>query len=1418
MSIRIAAFAFPRCAPVALVALVSSALVACTGDDVVPRGFDGGQDGGASGDQDAAIIDGGGEGMGLLVAPEAEEVGALELDEPVTDVIYAEDLPIGLHADGGASILDLSDPTSPKILAALPSDGRIVGVAIDVQLRLLFVVTISGDLRVFRISDPSHPTQLTQLTLSEPGATDSIQGLVRVGYRLFVLGGGNLLPVRIQFGSGSSVSLLAEDPVALDADPSQIATGAGVVYVAFAGGKLQLWSATSSPAMLDQGSLGADVVGLIARGHRLFVALRGLGLRVVDVSVKGTLRVLFDAPELDDLEGLERLGNLVLVSLSRGLVVALDLSDITAPRALVSHRGALPGWIAAIGGNLVLGGGKSLSVLGVPPFVAASLPTRMASAFPRYGRVPLQLSKPIDPSTVTQKSVTLRCGSTAITGTLSVSLDNLRITFLPADTLPAGVTCNIAMQGVLDALGLPLRMPQQGVSFTTSMAAPAPIENPKSAYPHTADGAFTDWEPGKTDGFEYFDVTGAQGMYSRFYADFDGEQLWMLNDWFYDGDDIDPDCYNQFGVWTGGGSEWWEIRAYGDQRIEVRLNGALLADDDARVTGGYAFTATPNDPNEHTVYELGITTEPGGWGVQLHDPGPTFSCQQLETDPTSYAGTSTMDGSTIDPTQVPTMPEQPEPSVSGVGSDSPTLSWDLGQGAGAFTTYVIELSTGDDLSNVFFRTVVYGGTLVLPPGLLQPGTTYTVRLTAYNLVGSVSSDPYTFTVPGTDTPSAPSITSIKPSSVTQGDSVSVTITGKGFVQGARAYLDGHAVSTTYENGKTLIAMLTGDDTADVGRYDLTVRNVPGDDGTESNALRFDVTEPQSDVVGLEDLTPVKLVQDVELTITVTLSNAPDDTYTLVLAPSAGGDAVSFDCAYTDTDECQADVTLSTAGNYDAKIQVGDGQDAYDTNTIEDALTVNEPSSSCLHDECWPGGRLTDGCSACVTAVCAASATCCSTAWTSACVATADGDSSCSCSPTTLAASQTLSPSSVASNASAQVLVKLQNEPNTADGYTFTLILTQIGQVDGTAFACGSYNASQHTCTAVVDGSTLVQDAYHAAVQVTHTASGQIYLTPSIDSAFTVTAASSCAHSACWPGAALTYGCSTCVTTVCNSTQACCSTNWTGACVSAADAANATCTCTPPSIATPNSLVPNTKDYNANIPVVVKLQDEPNPAVDGYTFKLVLTGSGMGLPYEFDCVSYSSVDHTCTAQVSGMVQDTYDAALKVTHTASTQTYVSTALASAFTVTVPSLSCFVGGTAATATGSGDCSSPYEIDLSGSQVGTILTRTISSGDNYSFGPSGASCGWSTVRNDIYHVTLPVSAAGFEVSVDPFSDFNPQIAVLEDTCTSPTNICQDNGSPVACEVVHAVKDSDYMGTSTYFVVGVGSGNGDVTTRVRAF
>ena len=885
----------------------------------------------------------------LLNAPAAEQVGSLELDEPIREVVYVEDLALGFHDDGGVSILDLSDPSEPSVVSNLPTTGRAIAVALDVRLRILFIVTISGDLRAYRVADVTGPVQIAQMAVAGVGADDDgLRGMARVGQRLYVLGAGGLLPISVVIDGSGALAFDPEDAIDLDGGiPQRIAQGGGVIYVVFEGGTLQLWRPGATPTLIEEASLGAQVTGWVVRGRRIFLALRGLGLRVVDFTLPAEPRVAFEATEFSDPAGLVRHGNLVIVALERGLLVALDLSDFDAPRALVARRGALPSWIASIGGNLVLGGGTRLTVFGVPPFVSATVPELSRRAFPRYGSIPLQLSKPVDPATVTLANVRLSCGGTQITGTVVLDLGNMRITFLPSSTLPAGATCRLTLAGVTDAFGLRLTSAASALSFTTVSAEPAPIENPRSAHPHTADGRFTDWTEGDEEDFEYFDVTAARGMYSYFYADYDGERLWLLNDWFYNGDDIEPDCYNQFGVWTGNGQDSWDIRAYGDQHIEVRLNGALLAEDDERVSGGYGHVGSPNDPEPHTVYEISIATEPGSWGVQLHDPGPTFSCHQLETDPTNYNGASTADGSTIDPTQLPEAPIEPVPSNETITTTTPTLSWSVQGDGNEFTTYVFELAAGEDLDDVIYRVVVYGRVLVLPAGLLQAGMTYTWRVLAYNLAGTITSDPVTFTI-GEPPPAvvAPVLSSLSPTSVEQGAAATLTLAGTGFVAGARAYLGDTELATTFVSATELTATVPDTLTGTAGAFEVTVRNLADDASTASEPITLNVTEPSSTVVTLVGLDPGAVTVSVGTVVTATMTNAASGSYYLVLTPASGGQALEpVFCDYSGQNQCQATVNVAAIGSYDAKIRVGDAVTGYDTNTLEDELSVNAVSTT-----------------------------------------------------------------------------------------------------------------------------------------------------------------------------------------------------------------------------------------------------------------------------------------------------------------------------------------------------------------------------------------------------------------------------------------------------------------------------------------
>jgi hypothetical protein len=118
----------------------------------------------------------------------------------------------------------------------------------------------------------------------------------------------------------------------------------------------------------------------------------------------------------------------------------------------------------------------------------------------------------------------------------------------------------VAFKGVKDPLSW---VSSPGLGIQTSMAAPGWRQ--KSSYPHKTDSAFTDWKAGTKDDYEY--RTWPQPGHVLSFTPFDGEKLWILNDWFYNGDAIGRILQPVLGLHRGG-SQCWDIRAYGDQRIE----------------------------------------------------------------------------------------------------------------------------------------------------------------------------------------------------------------------------------------------------------------------------------------------------------------------------------------------------------------------------------------------------------------------------------------------------------------------------------------------------------------------------------------------------------------------------------------------------------------------------------------------------------------------------------------------------------------------------------------------------------------------------------------------------------------------------------------------------------------------------------
>lgn len=684
---------------------------------------------------------GGAPSLGLDTAPAAATLGSLTFGAPTTQVFNVGPFVVAAHATS-AGFLDLSNPAAPAEVATVPTTASVVAAEYDDATGTAYLLDAAGTLHAVRVLSPEAPLVIGTLK----GLPQAATGLARAGDRVFIIAGTTLQPVAAAI-SGGAATLSMEVAITLPAAPTHVASGGRSLYLGFADGKVDSWSVGAAPAKTGTFDAGGALAGLVAKGSKVIGLVKGKGLRVADFATPAAPALLYADAELSDAFVGRVIGRALVVGLERQLVSVLDLSDFTRPRAVTANTKTLPSWVALVDGNLLFGAGTTATVAAVPPFVAGRVPGLTQQSFPRYGGVPVTFNKRIDPASV--GAVTLKCGASGVEGSVVVDPDALRLTFRPSTALPSKASCELDYSKVKGASGGAVSSSTGGkLAFTTSGEAPEPFVQPKSAYPHKADGKHTDWTGQSGGQYEWFDVKPAKGMYTYFYADFDGEKLWLLNDWFYGGDDIEPDCYNQFQVWTGGGKERWEIRAYGDQHVEVRKDGVLIDQKAAGVEGGASFGPSPNVAEPHTQYELSIPASPGAWGVQLHDPGPAFQCQKLETEPSSVVGDSTGQQGTVDPTHAVKPPMPPTLGEVQQASLTPTLTWSTTDDWKNFDAYVVIVSRDAAGKVGRWERRAYGTSLTLPPGLLAPGTQYYWRVLAYNGAGQRESQASSFTTQG----------------------------------------------------------------------------------------------------------------------------------------------------------------------------------------------------------------------------------------------------------------------------------------------------------------------------------------------------------------------------------------------------------------------------------------------------------------------------------------------------------------------------------------------------------------------------------------------------------------------------------------------------------------------------------------------
>ena len=871
--------------------LASAALAACRVDTrPTPNGtvLDAGVPDGSSGEPDGQAPDAGAP-PSLLDGPAAERISTLTLDEDVASVQLAGEHVAALLATSGLALLDVSDARAPRGLSLMATVGRVVALRYDHARQIAFALTESGDLRAFRLTDPSAPVRVgvTQLTSPEAGA--KFVDLARAGDRLFVLAGSHVIPVDASFDAQSGVAMTERAPVSIGEGGQRIAESGSGFFVAFAGGIVRSFTAVTSPARVDEIDLGAEMLAWSVRGERVLAALQGSGVRAVWLRPGERPDVLLRAGELDDVVQLARSGQLAAAVLARGRIALLDVSDIERPRGIATYDTAPPAWVAIAHGNLLIGDGAMVHVIGVPPFVEAGVAQRSRDAAPRNGRISLRFSKPINPGSVTLESVLLRCDGRVVPLIPQLDLARRAVTLLPNDGLPSGSACAIQLRGVRDDLELSASARAELTTFTTNDGIEAPAQNGPSAEPHTAEGRMTGWSSRAEDGYEYFDIAPARSAGSDVYADFDGERLWLFFDAIELRDALYADCGAVFSGFVASGATRFTARISADQRVQV---------EGADAVGGYAYGATKGARDPHAAFELAVEAAPGGFAIQAYLPSPSRGCEQLDREPVVYNGMCDDSGCTLDGSGAVDEPGMAD-EISPVETDdeTPTLRFELSNELMSLPESAIEIASQGDAPRTIYRATSYGTSLAVPSGVLSAGR-YDVRITPHNVAG-----------------------------------VAQAATGELSIVMPCAHaecLPGAALDASCSSCARAVC-----------EQDATCC---AEDELWSDACvvlaseRCDCNSPT-----LASLAPAAGVAGEALEVAVTLADsAPSLEHALVLAPDAGGEAIALPCAFADEAAQTCDVTIPDslpAGSYTASVRIRAGEATHTTEAIAGALVL-----------------------------------------------------------------------------------------------------------------------------------------------------------------------------------------------------------------------------------------------------------------------------------------------------------------------------------------------------------------------------------------------------------------------------------------------------------------------------------------------
>jgi len=698
----------------------------------------------AAPDQGPDVVSGDAGALGLTKAPAATALASATLARAVWKTFTAGDKVIALYSDKDFGVIDMRDPKNPQTYGPYTTAGKVLAVDFDEQRSLLFGVDATGV--IFAASMPVAASVNVVASATVPSFTGAL-AIARVANRLYVLNGTALRPVLMTLQGTLPTALTAEAELALAQPANFLGGGASLLYLGYADGLVESWAVdlvSGVPSKAGTFNGGGTLVSLLPKASKLMLLVNGIGLRVLDFAVAVSPVEIATLADLADATDARLIDRTLVVALSRGLVAAIDLSNYAAPRAITSNPGTLPSFIALVAGNVVLGSGSAAQVLGVPPVISSGLPSVVQNSVPLNGIIPVTFSKLI--SAASLAGVSLSCGGSAVAGAAALSPDGKTVLFRPTAALPANASCALSLTGVTDPTGLTLAAAATTYSFGTAASAPAQANNAKSKFAHKVDGKFTDFASG--DGGlagEWSDVQPMRGMYTYFYADFDGQYLWILNDWYKSEEKIDPDCYNLFSF--GLGPNRWTIRAYGDQHVEAYKDGVLVDPKTGGVEGASGFAASPNLSNPHTIWELKIPSVGGEFSSQLSDPTSDSHCGNLAAEPSAGGGLMG-NGMTIGMTAVPapTIATLTAPADAATNvSVTPVLAWTDSNQPNQFVWYQVQLAT----SSSFTSGIVIGGSYTQtwspPSGALAGNTQYYWRVLSYSLGGWITSSMSSFT-------------------------------------------------------------------------------------------------------------------------------------------------------------------------------------------------------------------------------------------------------------------------------------------------------------------------------------------------------------------------------------------------------------------------------------------------------------------------------------------------------------------------------------------------------------------------------------------------------------------------------------------------------------------------------------------------